>query len=423
MKKEPYIRLRGGKSLSGSVKTSGSKNAILPLLFSTLLAKGVHKFENSPQLKDVSTALNLLKSLGLSVLQEQDKIQVINKDLSYMNLCETSVKSMRASILCLGPLLAVHKKVKIPLPGGCVIGKRPVDLHLKNLKLLGAEIKIEDEFIIASASHGLKGASISFDFPTVGGTENLLLASVLAQGKTILKNASCEPEVLDLISYLNLIGARVERSQEREFTIQGVSSLKPKASFYSVIPDRIEAGTLLLAGAISQGEVKVSHCCPEHLKSLSDKLEESGCLVTISSDSISLKVNQPLKSVNINTEVYPGFPTDLQAQFMAFMTQLNGESYVKENIFEERFKHIKELKKMQAQIKLRDSHTASVHGPTDLSASVVEATDLRASASLILAGLIAKGETKICEIHHLERGYENLPLKLQSLGADIRLIK
>ena len=419
--KERYIKIQGEKTLSGSVKASGAKNSALPLLFSTLLAKGVHEFHNVPNLKDVSVALNILKSLGLSFHQEKDKVQITNPDSLNTSPCEESTRDMRASILCLAPLLVRSKKVNMSLPGGCVIGKRPIDLHLKGLRALGANIKIEDQFIIAEAPKGLRGSSIYFDFPTVGGTENLLLASVLAEGKTILKNVACEPEVLDLITYLNLMGARIKRIQEREFSIEGVASLKPPAS-YSVIPDRIEAGTLLLAGAITHGEVEVTHCNPDDLKSLTDKLTEAGCQIKTSSCSLFVKASGLLKSVNIETEVYPGFPTDLQAQFMAFMTQLNGVSFIKENIFEQRFRHVKELRKLKAQINLQDHQTASIKGPIAMEGTEVEATDLRASAGLILGGLIARGETKVFKIYHLERGYENLSRKLQSLGADIHLI-
>lgn len=418
---QPYIKVQGGKSLQGSVKTSGAKNSVLPLFFSTLLAKGVHEFHNVPQLKDTTVALDILKFLGLSVKTEEDKVQITNHGTAGTEPDIHLVKSMRASILCLGPLLAKYQKAKLCFPGGCVIGERPIDLHLKGLRALGADIKEEGGTIIAEAKEGLKGSTIQFDFPTVGGTENLILASVFAKGKTKLCNVACEPEILDLVSYLNSMGAQIKYSGEREFIIEGVSSLNQKNP-HSVIPDRIEAGTLLLAGAITFGEVEVTHCRPTDLQSLINKLEESGCLLKIGSQSISIKTKDSLKNVHLETQAYPGFPTDLQAQFMAYMTQLPGESSVTENIFEQRFKHVEELKKLNANIRLKNSKVACIKGSTKLLGASVEATDLRASASLILAGLVAEGETRVFKTYHLERGYENLPEKLQSLGADVSLI-
>ena len=419
--KESYVRIRGGKCLKGFVRTSGAKNSTLPLLFSTLLAKGTHEFHNVPRLKDVDATLQLLKSLGLSFKKEEDKIQIVNYGEVGTIPATDSVRSMRASILCLGPLLTKFKKAQLPFPGGCVIGSRPIDLHIKALKTLGASIKEEDSFIIAEAPKGLKGNSIHFDFPTVGGTENILLASVLAKGKTKISNAACEPEILDLIIYLNSMGACITRVSEREFSIEGVSLLKPKSP-HVVIPDRIEAGTLLLAGAMTFGEVEVTHCNPQDLTFFIKKLEETGCSLQIAPHSLSIKSKSSLKAVNIETRVYPGFPTDLQAQFMAYMTQLEGESHIKETIFEKRFKHVEELRKLRAEITLGAHQMASIKGPVSLKGANIQATDLRASAGLILGGLVAEGETKVFKVYHLQRGYENLPFKLQSLGADISLI-
>lgn len=418
IKPEPFIKIKGGAVLQGEVSVSGAKNSVLPLLFSTLLAKGLHEFHNVPQLNDVFTAVNILQSLGLEVKREGSALQIKNPGDLQTKPNPSSVKGMRASVLCLGPLLALFHKCEMPLPGGCSIGERPIDLHLKGLRALGAKIEIQEGHILATTEKGLKGASIHFDFPTVGGTENLILAAVKAKGTTVLKNIAIEPEIFDLIEYLKKLGAKIEKTGQREVTIEGTDTLEPKKP-YSVIPDRIEAGTLLLAGAITGGEISVTKCQPQHLRALLKALESCGWRIFQEQDKIHLKGTEKIHGLHIETAVYPGFPTDLQSQFIALMTQLNGLSSLKENIFERRFLYVKELKKMGAQIEIKDQRKALIKGNQVLKGAEVKATDLRASAGLVLGGLVAEGETTISRVYHLLRGYENLHLKLHSLGASI----
>ena len=414
----PPLRIIGGSCLKGSVRVSGAKNAVLPLLFSTLLAEGEHEFHNVPRLTDVETATDILISLGLSVRREGSVLQVITPSDFGDRPSPPAVQKMRAGILCLGPLLACRRSAQLPLPGGCVIGKRPVDLHLKGLRRLGASIEVKNGIIYANAKRKLKGGDIVLDFPTVGGTENLLTASATAEGTTRIKNIALEPEVFDLISYLRKTGARISvQADRRECVIEGVEKLSPPGP-HRVIPDRISAGTFLLAGAVTGGELSVRDCEPQRLTALTHKLKECGFAVEEEKTQLVLKSSSIRKSVNIKTRYYPGFPTDLQAQFMALMTQLKGVSALEETVFENRFRHVRELKRLKAEIEVT-GQTARIRGPVTLKGAPVAATDLRAGAGLALAGLVAEGETLILSTHHLTRGYDNLHGKLKSLGADI----
>ena len=420
--KKPYLKIYGGQTLKGEVNVSGAKNSVLPLLFASLLAEGEHEFENVPELKDVNLTLKILSSLGLSYKRENSQLLVKNFNFTGSDPCPESAKSFRASVLCLGPLLSRFGEVKIPLPGGCEIGSRPIDIHLKVLKQLGAKISIEEGVIYGLApKEGLKACEIDLSFPSVGATENLIMACVLAKGTSRLKNLACEPEITDLIKYLKSLGAQIEQIGHRELKIKGVSHLKASSKPYLVIPDRIEAGTLLLAGACTKGEIAVKKCNPDHLTSLLEKLKAAGFVVESASTEIVLKSRGKHKALSIKTGVYPSFPTDLQSQFMALMTQLEGQSLLEETIFENRFRYIEQLNLLGANIQIENSCKAFVKGPVLLKGHKVEATDLRAGAGLVLASLVAKGESEVYGLHHIERGYENLFLKLQSLHANVEL--
>lgn len=410
--------VKGGNVLNGTVKSGGSKNAILPLLFSTLLAEGEHIFHNVPRLKDVESALDLLKYLNCESVFEGNELRVTVRKPQSIEAPYDLVRKMRASILCLGPLLARYKKAIVSLPGGCAIGSRPIDMHLEALKILGATTEVVGGYVHAQVVEELIGGSILFDSPTVGGTENILMAAVMANGTTIIENAAKEPEVVDLAMYLKKMGAKIKGAGTSVITVDGVSSLTP--SEHTIIPDRIEAGTLLLAGAITGGEVTVTNCCPNDLEPLLIKLKESGFNLYTEKDSIHICANSYWQGVDITTAPHPAFPTDLQAQFMALMTQCDGASVITETVFENRFMHVQELVRLNAKIHPR-THVAVVRGSRgSLCGAPVMATDLRASACLVLAGLIAQGETLINRIYHLDRGYENLEGKLEHLGAQVK---
>ena len=420
-KSEPVIKIKGGTALNGEVAISGAKNAALPLLFSTLLAEGYHEFHNVPQLKDIQTTITALQSLGLKVKREGSSLQIKNSGIKSGKPNPSSITGMRAGVLCLGPLLACLRSCEMPLPGGCSIGARPIDLHLKGLRALGAKVDIQDGFLTAVTDKGLKGTSFHFDFPTVGGTENLILAGVKAKGITILKNTAIEPEILDLINYLNLLGTKIKQTGLREITIEGVEKLQPKKP-YTVIPDRIEAGTFLLAGAITSGEISVTKCRPDHLQTLLEALNKCGWEIVCDKDTMLLKhLKRRGHGIDIETAVYPGFPTDLQSQLIVLMTQLNGFSSLRETIFEKRFLSAGELEKMGAKIKVKDHKAAFITGPQKLKGAKVQARDLRGGAGLILGGLVAEGETVITHINHILRGYEDIHLKLCSLGASVEI--
>jgi len=410
------IVVNGGRSLGGTVSTSGSKNAALPILFSTLLANGEHKFDNVPVLRDIDSTEALLAALGCDTTRNGASMQVRVASPDEPVAPYDLVRKMRASILCLGPLLARYGKARVSLPGGCAIGSRPIDLHVDTMQRLGAEIEFDEGYVIAKAKR-LVGARILFERVTVGATENALMAATLAQGTTTIENAAKEPEVVDLARYLKTMGARIEGEGTSVITIDGVDELHPGQ--YTIVADRIEAGTLLIAGAITGSGITVDNCVPDHLRSLIDKLRESGFAINVEADSIAVEATRCWKGVDISTAPYPGFPTDLQAQFMALMTQAEGTSVITEGIFENRFMHVQELVRLGADITPM-SQVAVVRGnPGGLSGAEVMATDLRASASLVLAGLVASGSTRVNRIYHLDRGYEKLEDKLGSLGADI----
>ena len=408
--------IKGGTVLNGSVSTSGAKNAALPLLFASLLAEGEHTFENVPFLKDIDSTELLLNHLNCETYRDGEQFKVLVKRPESIVAPYDIVRKMRASILCLGPLLARYGEAKVSLPGGCAIGSRPINLHIEPLRQLGAEIEIENGYVIARAS-GLVGERIVFDFATVGGTENIMMAATLCSGTTILENVAKEPEIVDLAHCLRGMGARIEGEGSSVITIEGVDELKP--ANHRVIPDRIEAGTLLIAGAITGGDVKVTNCVPKDIDSLINKLTDCGFDIETGSDWVRVRPCAQWSAVDVDTAPHPGFPTDLQAQFMALMTQANGTSVITERIFENRFMHVQELARMGANITPK-SQVSVVRGEKGgLSSAPVMATDLRASACLILAALATDGETRVSRIYHLDRGYEKLEVKLQSLGAQI----
>ena len=414
------ITIRGGHRLDGTVSASGSKNAALPILFASLLADGRHEFDNVPHLKDIESTVQLLDSLGAKCHREGDRLIVDVQSQGDHVADYDMVRKMRAGILCLGPLLARYGEARVSLPGGCAIGSRPIDLHIETMRRLGAEISSDGGYVVARAQR-LEGARILFEKVTVGGTENALMAASLANGTTVIENAAKEPEVVDLAHYLIAMGARIEGVGTSVITVEGVESLTPAR--HSIIPDRIEAGTLLIAGAITGGHVTVNKCIPEHLQSLVDKLRDCGFRVDIGDDSITVQATESWRAVDISTAPYPGFPTDLQAQFMALMTRARGTTVVTEGIFENRFMHVQELVRLGADITPM-TQVAVVRGRRDpLGGAPVMATDLRASACLVLAGLVAEGETEVSRIYHLDRGYEHLEEKLAGLGADITRVQ
>ena len=426
--KDSRFKITGGAALKGGVEISGAKNSVLPLLFSAILAEGRHELRNAPDLADVDTALTLLRAIGLQVKKEKSAICVHNSmPEPPASLPEGPAQEMRASILCLGPLLARFGRAALPLPGGCVIGARPIDLHLKGLRAMGSSIEIKKNMIFAKAAKGLKAAKIRFPAPSVGGTENLLMAAVLAKGKTIIQNAAIEPEIFDLMGYLRSMGAKISQTGARELSIEGRKLLEPSAP-YTVMPDRIEAGTWLLAAAVTGGEVLAKNCRPQHLAALLEKLRACGFFYEAGKDSALLRSPAAggagsLKAAHIATAPFPGFPTDLQPQFAALMTRLPGESALKETVFEGRFRHLEGLKKMGAAAGVKvwgkTGQTVWIKGPSALKGACVQAGDLRGGAGLILAALAAEGCSFVSGARYLDRGYENLVPKLRSLGASI----
>lgn len=407
----------GNGPLNGEVAASGAKNAALPILFSSLLASGRHVFTNVPRLKDIDSTAELLNSLGCECSWQGEKFIVDVGELKSFEAHYDLVRKMRASFLVMGPLLARYGEAVVSQPGGCAIGSRPVDLHLDGFASLGAEITQKEGYIIARAAK-LKGAVHLFESVTVGGTENVLMAAVLAEGTTVLENAAKEPEIVDLAEYLIKMGAKIRGHGTSVITIEGVSKLTPAT--HNIMPDRIEAGTLLIAGAITGGQVRVTRCIPAHLESLIIKMRECGFTIEHDDTSMIVKPAPKWDAVDITTAPFPLFPTDLQAQFMALMTLANGRSVISETVFENRFMHVQELMRLGADISPK-TRVAVVRGrPDGLTGAPVMATDLRASASLVLAGLVARGETVVNRIYHLDRGYERMEEKLSSLGAKIR---
>lgn len=414
------MRVTGGKALRGTVRTSGAKNSALKLLFATLLAEGKHTFHNVPKLMDVDSSAKLLESLGAIVVRNGHTVTVEVKAPGSYEANYDLVRKMRASILCLGPLLTKYGQAQVSLPGGCAIGSRPINLHLDGMKAMGAEIELRNGYVHAHAKR-LKGTNILFEFATVGGTENIMMAATLAEGVTTIENAAKEPEIVDLANYLKKMGAKIEGAGTSIIKITGVDKLKPAE--HTVIPDRIEAGTLIIAAAIAGGDVTITDCVPDDLEALILKLREAGYGIETSKNSVRVRSTGGAKCVDITTAPHPGFATDLQAQFMALMCVSEGVSLVTETVFENRFMHVTELQRLGADINPK-SRVAVIRGkPGGLEGAPVMATDLRASASLVLAALASRGDTIVSRIYHLDRGYEQLELKLASLGASIERIK
>jgi UDP-N-acetylglucosamine 1-carboxyvinyltransferase len=414
--------IRGGNPLVGSIRVSGAKNAALPAMAAALLTEDTVILENIPQVRDIVTERNLLAAMGAEVElgygRAQHRTTISCRDLVNAEASYDLVKTMRASTLVLGPLIARMKTARVSLPGGCAIGARPIDLHINGLEKLGAAITQQHGYIEAHAER-LKGGRIVFEKITVTGTEDLLMAATLAEGESILENCACEPEVVDLADLLTKMGANIEGAGTQTIRVRGVEKLH--GARHRIIPDRIEAGTFLIAAALTGGDLTVAGCDPKHLGALLSKLDECGVQTRVNDDSVRIISNGPLKAADVVTEEYPGFPTDMQAQYMALATQANGASFVTENIFENRFMHAQELVRMGANIKI-EGHRAVVRGVTPLSGAAVQASDLRASASLVIAALVADGETIIDRVYHIDRGYERIEEKLRSVGAQIRRI-
>ena len=414
-----YLQLKGSQSLSGEIKISGAKNASLPLIAMTILAKNNVKISNLPHVADINTLLKLLSNLGASCERTNGDMFVDTSKLHETKATYDIVKTMRASILVLGPILARFGHCEVSLPGGCAIGQRPVDLHLKALEQMGANIEIKSGYIEASAPNGLKGCDIVFDKITVTGTANVVMAAALSHGITTITNAAREPEVVQLCEILNESGVNIEGIGTAILTIKGTAGKLIDIVNFSVIPDRIEAGTYLCAAAITNSKLTITNSDASHLGAVLAKLEEMGFSIISTKDTITINPAQEIKPVKIITQEYPAFPTDMQAQFMALATQANGVSIIEERLFENRFMHVSELQRMGADISL-SGHTATISGKAELSGTDVMATDLRASSALVLAGLVADGITNIHRIYHLDRGYDALEKKLQNVGVNIQ---
>ena len=409
--------IEGGRPLAGLVRVSGAKNSVLPILAATILAEGPVQLRNVPELRDVSTMAKLLEEMG-AVTSSAEEYKVDASSLSSFRAPYELVKTMRASFLVLGPLLTKYGKAEVSLPGGCAIGARPVNLHIKGLEAMGAKIQVESGYVKARAPQGLKGAEIFLEIASVGATENLIMAAVLAEGKTVIHNAAEEPEITDLITFLMKMGAKISGAGTSVVEIEGVRSLRSIS--HSIIGDRVEAGTFLIAGAALGGEIEVQGFDPNHLTVVLEKLKMSGANLEISQDSVKLgmSLSRP-EPVDIETGVYPGFPTDMQAQYMVLNCIASGKSVIQERIFENRFLHVQELSRLGAVIELRGNSTAVVTGVNKLTAAQVMATDLRASSSLVIAALMAQGKTVIDRIYHIDRGYEAIEHKIRALGGII----
>ncbi|MCM2265609.1 MAG: UDP-N-acetylglucosamine 1-carboxyvinyltransferase [Desulfuromonadales bacterium] len=410
--------IKGGRKLCGEVAVSGSKNAALPIFFATILAPGTHEIRNVPALRDINTTIRLLETLGARVEGHSGTVLVDAAGIDQVEATYDLVKTMRASVLVLGPLLARFGRSRVSLPGGCAIGARPIDQHLKGLAALGAEIRLSHGYVEAEAKQ-LRGARIYFDISTVGGTEHLLMTAATAKGETILENAAREPEIIELAEVLNGMGARIEGAGTDTIRISGVEQLTPMS--HTVMPDRIEAGTFMIAAAMTGGDVRIRNMRLEHLDALTFKLQDAGVEVFSRDNAVQVRGPERIRPVNIKTRPYPGFPTDMQAQFMTLMCLADGASVISENIFENRFMHVAELLRFGADILIEGS-SATVKGVRQLSGAPVMATDLRASASLVLAGLAADNTTEISRIYHLDRGYERIEEKLKGLGANIERV-
>jgi len=412
--------IHGGHPLRGRVKIGGAKNAVLPIIAAALLgSRGVSVLDDVPALEDVYTISSVLRSLGVKAdyAAKEHRLTIDASKIATVSAPYELVRKMRASFLIMGPLLAREGCAEISLPGGCAIGTRPIDLHLKGFEALGAQIEITQGAIHASAPKGLKGARIYFDFPSVGATENVMMAASCAEGQTLLENPALEPEIVDLANYLNVMGAHIRGAGTNRIKIDGVPGLM--AADYTIIPDRIEAGTYMVAAAMTGGDVFIENAISEHLKPVVAKLQEAGAEIEEDIAGIRVRADGRMKAIDLKTMPYPGFPTDMQAQFMALLAVAEGTSVVTETVFENRFMHVEELQRMGAQIRV-DGRTATVEGGHTLTGAAVRATDLRAGAAMVLAGLVADGETRVGYIHHIDRGYDDLVAKLVALGADIR---
>ena len=415
--------IHGGNPLRGRVKIGGAKNAVLPIIAAALLgSRGVSVLDDVPALEDVYTISSVLRSLGVKAdySAAEHRLTIDASKIKTLAAPYELVRKMRASFLIMGPLLARGGRAEISLPGGCAIGTRPIDLHLKGFEALGANIEITQGAIHASAPNGLKGARIYFDFPSVGATENVMMAASCAEGQTILENPALEPEIVDLANYLNVMGAHIRGAGTNQIKIDGVPQLS--AADYTIIPDRIEAGTYMVAAAMTGGDVFIENAISEHLKPVVAKLTEAGAQIEEDIAGIRVRADGKMKAIDLKTMPYPGFPTDMQAQFMALLTLAEGTSVVTETVFENRFMHVEELVRMGAQIRV-DGRTATVEGGQRLTGAAVRATDLRAGAAMVLAGLVADGETRVGYIHHIDRGYDDLVAKLVALGADISRVE
>lgn len=414
------IRVVGGPPLEGTVRISGAKNASLPALCATLLTDQPVTLSNVPEVRDIRTMGRVLQALGARVdFQVGGVVELQAESLGSVEAPYDLVKTMRASVLVLGPVLARKGRARVSLPGGCAIGARPINLHLQALGRMGATIEVEHGYVEARAER-LQGAEITFDSATVTGTENVMMAATLAEGETVLRNAACEPEVADLGTLLNEMGATVEGAGSPTIRIQGVSRLR--GAQHAVIPDRIETGTYIAACAMAGGEIEIQRCCPGHLRTVIEKFRETGVRIEEGPNNLRVRAPRKVEPADVKTLAHPGFPTDMQAQYMALMTQASGTSTITETIFENRFMHVAELDRMGADVRV-DGRTAVVKGPTSLSGAQVMATDLRASACLVLAGLAAKGETIVDRVYHLDRGYYRIDEKLRGLGADIERLR
>ena len=413
-----YFQIRGGTPLQGRIPISGAKNAALPILAATLLTDKVSTLSNVPHLNDITTMVELLGALGADVaMDESMALKVSAAQLNNQRAPYALVKTMRASILVMGPLLARFGRAEVSFPGGCAIGSRPVDLHLRGFEAMGAHIDVRDGYIVATSDNGLKGCDFTFDTVTVGGTENLLMAAVLAEGRTVLRNAAREPEITDLVAFLRGMGADIEGDDTATLVINGVSQLG--ASHYSVMPDRIEAGTFLVAAAATRGCITVENASAEHLGIVLEKLRDAGVNIVVEGNSITADMTEgQLTAVDLTTAPYPGFPTDMQAQFTAMNVVAEGVGRITETIFENRLMQAHEMSRMGANITV-DGHSVIIRGKSSIDGAPVMASDLRASASLVIAGLAAKGETHVDRIYHIDRGYERIEEKLQAVGADI----
>ncbi|HIU72996.1 MAG TPA: UDP-N-acetylglucosamine 1-carboxyvinyltransferase [Candidatus Aphodousia faecipullorum] len=412
------LKITGGVRLEGEVKASGAKNAALPILAASLLTADDLVLHNVPHLSDIATMGKLLTGLGMTVERQEESVRLNARSLTTLTAPYDLVKTMRASIVTLGPMLARFGEAQVSLPGGCAIGARPVDQHIKGLQAMGADVQIEHGYVVARASR-LKGAHIVTDMVTVTGTENLLMAATLAEGKTVLENAAREPEVVDLANCLIAMGAKIKGAGTPVIEVEGVEKLH--GASHRVLPDRIETGSFLVAALMTRGDVTVTDASPHTLDIVLEKLREAGAEVTIGEDWVRAKINRRPKAVSVRTVPHPGFPTDMQAQFMALDTIAEGTGRITETIFENRFMHVPELQRLGANITV-DGHTAVVTGVERLSGANVMATDLRASASLVIAALVAQGESVVDRIYHLDRGYDHMEVKLRSLGAEIERI-